>query len=597
MKNTLLAVIITAAAMSGCTKDIGSTPSDPSFAVSALYGAGANGRVYVAWSITDGYVSGVDLYRSTEEVFSASNATLLASRLPVTAASFTDSAVTNGTTYYYTAVPYHAFADGSVDVSSNRRTVALTPRDWTQIGAGDIIYSKHIQTLFTSGCAVHGCHASTDAGVHRLPKGMHGGSSYDLSTWESALEGTDHVAQIVPFRASKSHLIQHLNRDTTVAPAAQPAMPPGFPFPSELRDLLIWWIDAGAKKDDGTVPFTAMPARGLAYVTNQGEDLTAVIDLDRHRIIRYVTTGRENTSSGAPFSPHNVAVDRQNQFYYVNLIGGSRLLRFRVSDNAPAGELTAGVHSPAQVALSPSGDTAYVTNFEDARTSITVVHTPTMSVIGSIGTPAMLKPHGVTMTPDGSLLLVMNSFSDNVTIIRTSDQSVLATVPVSGSVPPLPAGYLFRFEPYQAVITPDGRYAYITCRSSGEVRVLDIPSRTVIDSITVGATPLIPAISPDGSTVYVANRNSNSVSVISTATRSVTATIGNVGVEPHGVAVTKDGKYVYVSCENLGVSDPPHHPTTGGKKAGFVKVIDAASRTVTASIETGNFGSGLAVTH
>ncbi|KAB2922392.1 MAG: beta-propeller fold lactonase family protein, partial [Bacteroidetes bacterium] len=106
-----------------------------------------------------------------------------------------------------------------------------------------------------------------------------------------------------------------------------------------------------------------------------------------------------------------------------------------------------------------------------------------------------------------------------------------------------------------------------------------------------------PAISPDGSTVYVANRNSNSVSVISTATRSVTATIGNVGVEPHGVAVTKDGKYVYVSCENLGVSDPPHHPTTGGKKAGFVKVIDAASRTVTASIETGNFGSGLAVTH
>ncbi|KAB2925031.1 MAG: hypothetical protein F9K22_04780, partial [Bacteroidetes bacterium] len=100
MKNTLLAVIITAAAMSGCTKDIGSTPSDPSFAVSALYGAGANGRVYVAWSITDGYVSGVDLYRSTEEVFSASNATLLASRLPVTAASFTDSAVTNGTTYY-----------------------------------------------------------------------------------------------------------------------------------------------------------------------------------------------------------------------------------------------------------------------------------------------------------------------------------------------------------------------------------------------------------------------------------------------------------------------------------------------------------------
>jgi YVTN family beta-propeller protein len=482
-------------------------------------------------------------------------------------------------------------------VSANRTAIRITPRDHAAVAAADIRYSDHIQPLFTNGCAIHGCHGGSAEGEHMLRKRMNGSSTYSLRSWSDALAGTDHVAQIVPFRAGKSHIIQHLNTDTTVAPVAQPSMPPGFSFPVELRDLLIRWIDNGARFDDGSVAYSAMPVRGWGYVTNQGEDLTAVIDLDRHKIARYITTGVPNTAIAPPQAPHNAVVDWQNQFYYINLIGGSKLLKFRVSDNAKVGELAAGINSPAQVALSKNSDTAYVTNFEDARTNISVIHTPTMTKLFDIGNAAMLKPHGVSVTPDFRHVLVMNSFSDNITIIRTSDNTIVATVPVSGSVPQLPIGYLFQFEPYQAAITPESRFAYITCRKSGEVRVLDIDSRTIVDSIKVGATPLIPAITPDGGYVFVANRNSNSVSAIKTSTKKVEYTIENVGVEPHGVAVSKDGKFLYVSCENLGVSDPPHHPTTGGKKVGFVKIIEIAKRSVVASLETGNFGSGMAVTH
>jgi len=374
-------------------------------------------------------------------------------------------------------------------------------------------------------------------------------------------------------------------------------MPPGFTFPVELRDLLIRWIDNGAQFDDGSVAYSSMPARGWGYVTNQGEDLTAVIDLDRHKIARYIATGVANTSTAPPQAPHNAVVDWQNQFYFINLIGGSKLLKFRVSDNVKTGELSAGINSPAQVALSRHSDTAYVTSFEDTRTNISVIHTPTMTKLFDLGNAAMLKPHGVSITPDFRHVLVMNSFSDNITVIRTSDNTIVATVPVSRTVPALPIGYLFQFEPYQAAITPDSKFAYITCRKSGEVRVLDIDSRTIVDSIKVGAVPLIPAMTPDGSYVFVANRNSNSITAISTATRKGEYTIENVGVEPHGVAVSKDGKYLYVSCENLGVSDPPHHPTTGGKKVGFLKIIEIAKKTVVASLEIGNFGSGMAVTH
>jgi YVTN family beta-propeller protein len=273
------------------------------------------------------------------------------------------------------------------------------------------------------------------------------------------------------------------------------------------------------------------------------------------------------------------------------------LLKFRVSDNVKVGELTTGLSSPAQVALSKNGDTAYVTNFENAKTNISLVATASMTKIADISSPAMLKPHGVSMTPDFKYVLVMNSLSDNISVIQTSDNSIVTTVPVSGKVPALPIGYSYQFEPYQAAITPDSKFAYITCRKSGEVRVLDIGQMKIIDSIAVGTFPLIPAVTPDGGYVFVANRNSHSVSAINTATRTVEYTIDSVGVEPHGIAVSKDGLFLYVSCENLGVSDPPHHPTTGGKKVGFVKIIEIAKKSVVASLEVGNFGSGMAVTH
>lgn len=598
MKFRLYCITLSVLVYQGCQKETRVSPSDPAFSVTAFYGVGTHSTATIAWLVTDSYITSVDLYRSAVPEFSAATARLLGSRSAVVNPVYRDTALTDGVPYYYTIIPFHDNGDGTTDHSTNRKTITIIPRAVSALSGDQIRYTEHIQPLFSNGCAVGGCHAAGEEGPgHSASGSLHGGSRYSLASWSDAANGTDDVAQIVPFRASKSHLIRHLNNDTTIGPVSQPSMPPGFSFPVELRDLIIRWIDHGARFDDGSIPFTAMPERGWGYVTNQGEDLTAVIDLDRNRIARYIATGTENPDLAPPKAPHNVAVDWQNQYYYVNLIAGNALLKYTVADNSPAGSVTTGLHSPAQVALSQHGDTAYVTNFEESRTNITIVHTPTMTAVADIGSPAMLKPHGVSITPDFRHVLVMNSFSDNITIVRTSDNTIVKTVPVSGSVPALPIGYLFRFEPYQAAISPDSKFAFITCRKSGEVRVLDIDQMTIIDSIAVGSTPLIPAITPGGEFVFVANRNSNSLSAINTATRQVEYTIENVGVEPHGVAVSKDGKYVYVSCENLAISDPPHHPTVGGKKAGIVKAVDIAQRAVVASLEVGNFGSGMAVTH
>lgn len=71
-------------------------------------------------------------------------------------------------------------------------------------------------------------------------------------------------------------------------------------------------------------------------------------------------------------------------------------------------------------------------------------------------------------------------------------------------------------------------------------------SAGVIDTLTVGSTPIGIALTPDGSKAYVTNSASGTVSVIDTATRNVTSTIATGG-QPQAIAVSPNGSQVFVA--------------------------------------------------
>jgi YVTN family beta-propeller protein len=112
--------------------------------------------------------------------------------------------------------------------------------------------------------------------------------------------------------------------------------------------------------------------------------------------------------------------------------------------------------------------------------------------------------------------------------------------------------------------------------------VIDTATNTVTRSpIPVGNEPFGVAVTPDGRKVYVANITDGTVSVISTATNTVTGSPIPVGTTPYGVAVTPDGSKVYVA----------------NRGDGTVSVIRTATNTVTGSpIPVGGFPAGVAVT-
>ena len=161
------------------------------------------------------------------------------------------------------------------------------------------------------------------------------------------------------------------------------------------------------------------------------------------------------------------------------------------------------------------------------------------------------EPRGLAVSPDGTLLYVANSGSDNVSVVNALSGATLTTIPVGDY-------------PIGLALSPDGTRLYAGNATDDSVSIIDTGSRAVIGSVRVGDYPMGVALSPSGDLLYVTNLYSNTVSIINTANLDDTYT-RNVGQYPWGVAVLPNGR-AYIS--NYGNS------TTALGSRNAVSVID-----------------------
>ena len=127
-----------------------------------------------------------------------------------------------------------------------------------------------------------------------------------------------------------------------------------------------------------------------------------------------------------------------------------------------------------------------------------------------------------------------------------------------------------------------GPYAYITNSGDNTVSVIDTATNNVTAMIPVGNHPMGVAVTLDGKKVYVTNFFG--ISVIDATKNKVTATIP-VGNAPRGVAISPDGKRVYVP-----------HPDLGNPSNNTILIIDTATNEVEATVLVGEVPFGVAVT-
>ncbi len=106
--------------------------------------------------------------------------------------------------------------------------------------------------------------------------------------------------------------------------------------------------------------------------------------------------------------------------------------------------------------------------------------------------------------------------------------------------------------PCGGFITDDGKQFYIALGELDRIAVVDTETNTISAQISLKGEhgrymdPGGMAVSPDGATIYVANESGNSLSIVDLITRQVRTNIP-VGFGPQSVALTPDGRYVYLT--------------------------------------------------
>lgn len=607
-------------AIVGCRRDVVTVVDEPPrLRVSSLFAINDNRRVTLGWTpVINGVAKELIIYRGTTADFIPSASSHYGVVSP-SSDRFVDTAVMNGQTYYYRIIPVEELSNGMRRNGSPSNIAIGKPYDYSSITT--VRYSEHIQPIFNSSCAVHGCHVgSQDTGYDKwggIRKSLHGGQ-FSLRSWDDLFEGSDDGAVAIPYKSTKSDLFIHINDDTTLGPVLLDSlgridprvhMPQGgYQLPRAQVLVLKRWIDEGAPNDRGDIAYSSTP-RPRMFIVNALEDLIAVIDVERNLVIRYINVGKAFDSTFAFGSPHHVKVDEEGRFFYVTLISSRELWKFSALTYEFLERVAippVGSSSPADIDFSVTGDTIFVSDFNSGFLSgsgrITMVNAMTMQVIGSItltnpGAPfPPTLPHGLLISPDKTQLFVTNAGSGNVSKIRLADMSQsLITLDTSGG------STTSNTSPYLCDITPDGRYLFVTdYKSSAQhVYVIDFARDSSKPSlvIPIGGRSVHVAVTPDGRYAYVCNFTNHNVEVIdivdSFSVTSIPIPQG-FGRQPHGVWFTPDGSTAYVTTENLQNPDPPHHPPSGGKGSSFVLVIDVATRRITKKIEVGAWGQGIA---
>ncbi|HEY1017929.1 MAG TPA: HYR domain-containing protein, partial [Sediminibacterium sp.] len=170
-----------------------------------------------------------------------------------------------------------------------------------------------------------------------------------------------------------------------------------------------------------------------------------------------------------------------------------------------------------------------------------------------------------TVTPStggGGNAYIPSISLNNVSVIKLSDNTITATIPVGTS-------------PYGVAVSPDGSKVYVANRSSSNVSVISTASNTVTATITAGSVATGVAVSADGSKLYVSNEGASNVMVFNTATNTLLNTI-SVGSGPRSILLSADGTKLY----------------TFNYSAGSISVISVATNTVIATITVGSFPNG-----
>jgi DNA-binding beta-propeller fold protein YncE len=305
-----------------------------------------------------------------------------------------------------------------------------------------------------------------------------------------------------------------------------------------------------------------------------------------------------------PDGPHGLDVSPDARFYYVSTAHGvpnGSLWKFAAEDSRPLGSVELGLF-PASVQVSPDGSYAYVVNFsvygDMVPSSVSIVSTAEMLEVARIRTCVM--PHGSRLSPDGRRHYSTCMMDDVLVELDARGFAVsrhFMLTPGAGhgmEGPPAarassdagPPGHdatraARSCSPTWATPSPDGRRVYVACNQANDIVEIDVGEWRVVRRIAAGEGVYNLATTRDGRVLIATHRRGRSVSFHATAEGRTLGVVETLRPMPHGIAVSDDDHYAFVSVEGIGA------------EPGTVEVIDLRTFRRVASVDVGQMSGGI----
>jgi DNA-binding beta-propeller fold protein YncE len=308
--------------------------------------------------------------------------------------------------------------------------------------------------------------------------------------------------------------------------------------------------------------------------------------------------------------PHGLAVSPDGRFYYVTTAHGTPygfLWKYGAANDSLAGKVMLG-NFPATLQVTPDGAFAYVVNFnlhgEMVPSSVSIVSTDEMVEVARVQTCTM--PHGSRINAQGTKHYSACMMDDMIVEIDTRTFGVSrhfmltkgrehgmngppgrhgGAAPAAhgagghGLEPPKPGDV--SCSPTWAQPSADGSRVYVACNKSSDVAEVDAGSWTLTRRIPAGPGVYNLGVTRDGRLLIATNKRGQSVSIIEIASGRELTRIPTKRPVVHGVAVSPDDRYAFISVEGI------------GSAPGTLEVIDLRSLQSVAQIDVGQMAGGV----
>jgi DNA-binding beta-propeller fold protein YncE len=307
--------------------------------------------------------------------------------------------------------------------------------------------------------------------------------------------------------------------------------------------------------------------------------------------------------------PHGINVSPDGKYWYLSVAHGNPygfLYKYSTENNKVVGSTTLGLF-PASLQVSKTTGLLYCVNFnlhgDMVPSSVSVVDPENMIELTRIETGVM--PHGSRISPDGKFQYSVGMMSGELFEIDAVKLKVSRILDLDADMDggmdhsmmdhsKMDHGNMQGMEkasmntmkhsktkPTWVIPHPIERKAYVAGNGTNDILEIDLDKWEVTGRMAGGKAPYNVDISPDGQKLVVTYKGDASTGIWDLKSGEELARVDNTRKVTHGVTISTDSKFAFVSVEGI------------GGEPGSVDVIDLSSNKLVSSAEVGKQAGGI----